>query len=81
VDCGFLQSGEDFWISDLFPNRKRRGLGPRLVDDGRRQSMVDHGQGLNGRSLEDNQNDATVSRTSPRLRKKGGGDGGDPHRL
>jgi hypothetical protein len=51
VDCGLilnkykglLQSGGDFWISDLFPNGKRRGLDSWLVDHGRRWSIVDRG--------------------------------------
>jgi hypothetical protein len=37
--------------------------------------------GLGGGSPEDSQNDAPVCGTSPQLRKRGGGDGGDPHRL
>jgi hypothetical protein len=43
------------------------------VDRGRRQSTVDHGQGLGGGSPENGWNGAPVRGTSPRLREKGEG--------
>jgi hypothetical protein len=51
------------------------------VDHGRHRSTVDRGQGLDGGSLEDGQNSAPMRGTLPWLRKKGAGNGGDPHRL
>jgi hypothetical protein len=52
-----------------------------LVDCGRCQSTVDRKKGLGGGSPGDGRDGTPVRGTSPRLRKKGGGDGGDPHRL
>jgi hypothetical protein len=51
------------------------------MDRGRRWSTVDHGHRLGGGSLENGRNSAPVRGTSPWLRKKGGGDSGEPHRL
>jgi hypothetical protein len=51
------------------------------VDRERRRSTVDHGHRFGGGSPENGRNGAPVRGTSPRLREKGEGDGGEPHRL
>jgi hypothetical protein len=42
----------DFPVQNFFSMGKYGGLGPPSVDRGRRQSTVDHGQGLGGGSPE-----------------------------